>query len=75
VFTLWDRLFGTYCAAPTAGYDAMQLGLKEIRDDRAWDLWWQIKSPALRIKRESGQDDALGGRLYQGKRDGIERSR
>src|SRR5437762_13921903 len=27
VFSLWDRLFGTYSAAPRAGYDAMQIGL------------------------------------------------
>jgi sterol desaturase/sphingolipid hydroxylase (fatty acid hydroxylase superfamily) len=49
VFTLWDRLFGTYRQGPIAGYEAFQIGLKEIRDERAWNLWWQIKSPALRI--------------------------
>jgi hypothetical protein len=48
-FTIWDRLFGTYRQAPLAGYEAFQIGLKEIRDERAWNLWWQIKSPALRI--------------------------
>jgi len=53
VFSLWDRLFGTYSAAPRAGYDAMQIGLAEIRDERASDLWWQIKSPALTIERMS----------------------
>ena len=53
VFSLWDRLFGTYSAAPKAGYDAMQIGLAEIRDGRTSDLWWQIKSPALAIKRVS----------------------
>jgi sterol desaturase/sphingolipid hydroxylase (fatty acid hydroxylase superfamily) len=53
VFSLWDRLFGTYSTAPRAGYDAMQIGLAEIRDERASDLWWQIKSPALAIERMS----------------------
>jgi sterol desaturase/sphingolipid hydroxylase (fatty acid hydroxylase superfamily) len=53
VFSLWDRLFGTYSTAPQAGYDAMQIGLAEIRDERASDLWWQIKSPALTIERVS----------------------
>jgi sterol desaturase/sphingolipid hydroxylase (fatty acid hydroxylase superfamily) len=48
-FTIWDRLFGTYRQAPLAGYEAFEIGLKEIRDERAWNLWWQIKSPALRI--------------------------
>ncbi len=53
VFSLWDRLFKTYSAAPKAGYGAMQIGLAEIRDERTSDLWWQIKSPALAIERTS----------------------
>ena len=48
VFSIWDRLFGTYSAVPRSGYDAMQIGLKEIRDERASDIMWQIKSPLLR---------------------------
>ena len=47
VFTLWDRIFGTYRAGPASGYGKLQIGLKEIRDDRAWRFWWQMKSPAL----------------------------
>ena len=47
VFTVWDRLFGTYRPEPAWGYEKLQIGLKEIRDDRAWDFWWQMKSPAL----------------------------
>jgi sterol desaturase/sphingolipid hydroxylase (fatty acid hydroxylase superfamily) len=50
IFSVWDRLFGTYSAAPSGGYDAMEMGLKEVRDERVNDLWWQIKSPALRIE-------------------------
>ena len=50
VFTLWDRFFGTYRAEPVWGYGKLQLGLKEIRDDRAWKFWWQMKSPALPLK-------------------------
>jgi sterol desaturase/sphingolipid hydroxylase (fatty acid hydroxylase superfamily) len=50
VFTVWDRLFGTYRAEPTWGYGKLQIGLKEIRDDRAWNFWWQMKSPALSFK-------------------------
>jgi len=55
VFSLWDRLFGTYSSAPRAGYEAMQIGLAELRDARADDLWWQLKSPALAIARESAE--------------------
>jgi sterol desaturase/sphingolipid hydroxylase (fatty acid hydroxylase superfamily) len=50
VFTLWDRFFGTYRAEPVWGYGKLQIGLKEIRDDRAWKFWWQMKSPALSLK-------------------------
>ena len=28
----------------------MEMGLKEVRDERVDDLWWQIKSPVLRIE-------------------------
>jgi sterol desaturase/sphingolipid hydroxylase (fatty acid hydroxylase superfamily) len=47
VFTIWDRLFGTYRVDPIRGWGKLQIGLKEIRDDRAWNFWWQMKSPAL----------------------------
>jgi sterol desaturase/sphingolipid hydroxylase (fatty acid hydroxylase superfamily) len=50
VFTVWDRLFGTYRAEPAWGYGKLQIGLQEIRDDRAWNFWWQMKSPALSLK-------------------------
>jgi sterol desaturase/sphingolipid hydroxylase (fatty acid hydroxylase superfamily) len=50
VFTVWDRLFGTYRAEPAWGYGKLQIGLQEIRDDRAWNFWWQMKSPALPLK-------------------------
>ncbi len=65
VFSLWDRLFGTYSAAPGAGYGAMQIGLAEIRDERASDLWWQIKSPALAIERMSANAAAPADTLVQ----------
>jgi sterol desaturase/sphingolipid hydroxylase (fatty acid hydroxylase superfamily) len=51
VFTVWDRLFGTYRAEPVSGYGRLQIGLKEIRDDRAWNFWWQMRSPALHLPR------------------------
>ena len=49
LFSLWDRLFGTYSAAPRNGYDAMNIGLKEIDFEHASDVVWQMKSPALTI--------------------------
>lgn len=51
VFSIWDRLFGTYSAAPHAGYQSMRIGLDEIQDERASDFWWQIRSPIYRSLR------------------------
>jgi sterol desaturase/sphingolipid hydroxylase (fatty acid hydroxylase superfamily) len=68
IFALWDRLFGTYSAAPRAGYDAMQIGLAEIRDERASDLWWQIKSPMLTIERASTEAAAPAEMVIQSDR-------
>lgn len=47
VFTFWDRLFGTYRQVPRERYDLMTIGLREVQDGRAADLWWQLKSPLL----------------------------
>jgi len=55
VFTLWDRLFGTFSGEPAAGYGKFRIGLEEIRDARVWNFWWQITSPALRLgSKQSG---------------------
>lgn len=48
VFSIWDRLFGTFCVLRRGDADAMQFGLAELRDRRAADLWWQLKSPIYR---------------------------
>jgi sterol desaturase/sphingolipid hydroxylase (fatty acid hydroxylase superfamily) len=53
VFTVWDRLFGTYRPEPARGYGKLQIGLHEIRDDRAWNFWWQMKSPALSFDKSA----------------------
>lgn len=47
VFSFWDRIFGTYAAAPRAGYGAMQIGLNEIGFEQASDIVWQMKLPAM----------------------------
>jgi sterol desaturase/sphingolipid hydroxylase (fatty acid hydroxylase superfamily) len=46
VFTIWDRLFGTYCDLRADCPEQMQFGLPELQDQRASELWWQLKSPA-----------------------------
>jgi sterol desaturase/sphingolipid hydroxylase (fatty acid hydroxylase superfamily) len=55
VFTVWDRLFRTYSAEPAWGYEKLEIGLKEIQDDRVWNFWWQMKSPVLHLKRLSSE--------------------
>jgi hypothetical protein len=47
-FYFLGRLFGTYKEVPEARYNAMVIGLEEIRDERTSDFWWQIKSPIFR---------------------------
>jgi sterol desaturase/sphingolipid hydroxylase (fatty acid hydroxylase superfamily) len=51
VFSVWDRLFGTYSAAPRGGYDSIQFGLEEVQDARAASFWWQLRSPVYRSLR------------------------
>jgi len=45
VFTIWDRLFGTYCDLRADCPETIQFGLSELQDQRTSDLWWQLKSP------------------------------
>lgn len=45
--SLWDRIFGTYRAAPREGHAAMQLGL-EWRDDRPARFGWSLLLPFRR---------------------------
>lgn len=51
VFTIWDRLFGTYCDLRADCPEKMQFGLAELQDQRASDLWWQLKSPVCSITK------------------------
>jgi len=51
VFTIWDRLFGTYGEQHADRPEALQFGSHELRDNRAADLWWQLKSPVLRLDK------------------------
>ena len=42
----WDRLFGTYCAAPRAGHDAMTIGVRNTRDPAVCaGLWAMLVLP------------------------------
>ena len=47
VFPIWDLLFGTFRTAGTAELRRMQLGLSEVRDERALSLAWLLRAPFL----------------------------
>ena len=47
VFTIWDKLFGTYSDARADCPEVIQFGQTELQDTRAADLWWQLKSPTV----------------------------
>jgi sterol desaturase/sphingolipid hydroxylase (fatty acid hydroxylase superfamily) len=51
VFTVWDRLFGTYCDLRADCPEEMQFGSTELQDKRASDLWWQLKSPLCPVTK------------------------
>ncbi|HEX5056040.1 MAG TPA: sterol desaturase family protein [Gammaproteobacteria bacterium] len=44
---LWDRLFGSYCAAPSQDPRSMALGLSEYRDARELGLFRLLKIPFI----------------------------
>jgi len=45
VFPWWDRLFGSYCAAPAAGQDGLITGLKGLRSARSLDVTFMLTQP------------------------------
>jgi sterol desaturase/sphingolipid hydroxylase (fatty acid hydroxylase superfamily) len=54
----WDRLFGTYRAAPAAGHDAMTIGIAQFRDPRELRLDRMLLQPF----RGDGDGHTLGRR-------------
>ena len=49
----WDRLFGTYSAAPRAGHDAMTIGVRDTRDPAICASLW----PMLALPFKERADD------------------
>lgn len=45
IFSLWDRLFKTYCKEPAAGQDAMVMGLPEFRNESSVNLYRLLIMP------------------------------
>jgi sterol desaturase/sphingolipid hydroxylase (fatty acid hydroxylase superfamily) len=54
VFPIWDIIFRTFRTETRAPHETMELGLEEVRDERANRFLWLLGSPFLgRLKRES----------------------
>jgi sterol desaturase/sphingolipid hydroxylase (fatty acid hydroxylase superfamily) len=41
----WDRVFGTYCAQPRAGHEALIIGIEQFRDPRELRLDRMLRQP------------------------------
>lgn len=55
----WDRLFGTYNAAPRAGHDAITIGVRDTRDPAVCARFW----PMLALPFRERADDFPCARL------------
>jgi sterol desaturase/sphingolipid hydroxylase (fatty acid hydroxylase superfamily) len=55
---VWDRIFGTYRAQPSAGHDAMTIGIQQFRDPRELRLDRMLTQPL----REDDRAYPLGRR-------------
>jgi sterol desaturase/sphingolipid hydroxylase (fatty acid hydroxylase superfamily) len=50
VFPIWDMVFGTYRTSTRVPQEQMQIGLKEIRDERTERLSWLLASPLIKFE-------------------------
>ncbi len=46
-FSVWDRIFGTYCAQPEAGHQGMTIGLTEFREESRLSLPYVLALPIV----------------------------
>ena len=51
VFPIWDIAFGTFKTLDKEHQLKMELGLKEVRDDKDTHIGWLLKSPFLKLKK------------------------
>jgi sterol desaturase/sphingolipid hydroxylase (fatty acid hydroxylase superfamily) len=59
--SLWDRVFKTYIAQPSAGHDDMVIGIAQYQSEDPARLFWSLKIPFIgsshaRIDRPSGEN-------------------
>lgn len=53
-FSIWDRLFDTYRAAPEKGHQDMEIGLKEFRDEGPTRITWSLGLPFRPLHGKDG---------------------
>jgi hypothetical protein len=55
VFPIWDIVFGTFKTKTRVPQEEMEIGLEEVRDDRADNVGWLLISPlkSLKTKRNA----------------------
>lgn len=53
IFPWWDRLFGTYQAAPAAGQEGIVVGLKGYQNEASLGLGFMLAQPFLPERKES----------------------
>ena len=58
LFPWWDRMLGTYVAAPAAGIDAMRTGIDDYRDAKHQTLPWMLAHPFLPTQLTAQEDSA-----------------
>lgn len=71
VFSVWDRLFGTYVPEPAAGHEGMIIGLPDLRDPACLKLRWMLLAPftpRLGKMPQGGPDPSLDLTTWNGRR-------
>jgi sterol desaturase/sphingolipid hydroxylase (fatty acid hydroxylase superfamily) len=49
--SIWDRIFGTYCAQPGTGHQGMTIGLSEFREAGRLTLPYVLSLPIIWKRR------------------------
>lgn len=52
LFSLWDRLFGTYVDRPSEGHEGMRIGIREFSDPKHVRFDWMMRNPLLRANTD-----------------------
>lgn len=58
MFSIWDRLFGTYVAQPAAGHEAIELGVPGFDAPRHRTLGWMLVNPF--VEGDAAKTPSLG---------------